>query len=230
MAQTRKSQKSAQRAITPVDSESAIPLAMLTGSTAKDKTNGDRPKHQRKVGNVATEPEQLAPVKKAVGRPKRQHNEVDEAATVESEQLAPTKKARVTCTTDPNTPRLQSPARRSNRARTQTLPGAQAAQKRKQRTKEEIAADKAKADAEKKKWEELTKENHRALEQMDIHEDISRAETAIRTIRTFGDLNRDSEMDGEEFVGFNNIASSDSDTDGHTEDPVNLKVRYLYQF
>jgi hypothetical protein len=65
---------------------------------------------------------------------------------------------------------------------------------------------------------------------MDIHEDISRTETAIRTIRTFGDLNRDSETDGEEFIGFNNIASSDSDTDSHTEDPVNLKVRYLYQF
>src|SRR5260370_32783311 len=124
MAHTRKSaQKSSQHAITPVNS--AIPLATLTGGTAKGKTNGGRPKHQLDVGNAATEPEQLAPVKKAVDRPKRQHSEVDEVATVGSEQLSLTKKARVTHTSDSNTSRLQSPARRSNRAHIQTLPGAQ---------------------------------------------------------------------------------------------------------
>ena len=51
-----------------------------------------------------------------------------------------------------------------------------------------MAADKAKADAEKKEKEELMQENHHKMAQMDIDEDIDRAETAAQTIRTFAKL------------------------------------------
>lgn len=65
--------------------------------------------------------------------------------------------------------------------------------------------------------------------QIDINKDIDRAETAARTIRTFDDLERDSET-GEEFEGYNDISQgedSDPDSDGQTND---LKVRYFSQF
>jgi hypothetical protein len=54
-------------------------------------------------------------------------------------------------------------------------------QKRKRRTKAEIVADQAKAETEKKCMEELTKDNNRAMVQMDIDEDIDRTDTANRT-------------------------------------------------
>jgi hypothetical protein len=115
-----------------------------------------------------------------------------------------------------------------NQARSKTAAAA-ATQKRKRRTKDEIAADNARADAEKKRQKELTEENHRVVAQMDINEDIDRAETAAQTIRTFGDLERDSET-GEEFEGYNDVSQgedSDPDSDGQTND---LKVRYFSQF
>jgi hypothetical protein len=67
------------------------------------------------------------------------------------------------------------------------------------------------------------------MEQMNLNDDIEREETAVRTIRTFGDLDRDS---GEEFVGFDDILGEDSDpdSDSHAEETVNLKVRYPSQF
>jgi hypothetical protein len=167
--------------------------------------------------------EQPAPGKKAktaVSKSKRQR-EVDDPPTVESEQGA-TKKTRVGKDPNVSEPRTPcAPARRSGRAHTTTLT---APPKRKRRTKEEIAADKAKAEQEKKRLEELALENHRAMVQMDVDEDIDRVETAARTIRTFGDLEDDS---GEEFIGHAEVEDSESESDCKAEDALMLKVRYL---
>ena len=104
-------------------------------------------------------------------------------------------------------------------------------QKRKRRTKAEIAADQAKAEMEKKQTEELTKKKNQKMEQMDINEDIDRAYTADRMIRTFSDLNHSSESGGEEFVGYNEVSSDDSesDMDDGPADDVVTKVRFPSQ-
>jgi len=83
--------------------------------------------------------------------------------------------------------------------------------------------DKAKADAEKKEKEECTQENHCKMVQMDINEDIDRAETAAQTIRTFVELEDES---SEEFVGYTAIEDSKSESDRGAEDMLSLKVRF----
>jgi len=60
--------------------------------------------------------------------------------------------------------------------------------------------------------------------QMDVDEDIDRAETAARTIRTFGDLEDDS---GEEFIGYAEVEDSESESDSEAQDALMLKVRLL---
>jgi len=94
--------------------------------------------------------EQPAPGKKAktaVSKSKRQCK-VDNPPTVESEQVVATKKTRTGKDPKVSEPRApHTPARCSGRAHTTTLT---APPKRKRRTKEEIAADKAKADQEKR--------------------------------------------------------------------------------
>jgi hypothetical protein len=80
----------------------------------------------------------------------------------------------------------------------------------------------------------LTQEKHRAMAQMDIDEDVDRAEMAARTV-SFADLDRKTESGVEEFVGYNSVSSSDdsdlgSDAHAHAEVPVKLKVRLLSQF
>jgi len=82
--------------------------------------------------------------------------------------------------------------------------------------------DKAKADAEKKQ-KELMQENYHKMAQMDINEDVDRAETAARTIRTFTELEDES---GEEFVGYAAVEDSESESDGRAEDALTLKVRF----
>ena len=94
-------------------------------------------------------------------------------------------------------------------------------------------ADKAEAEVEKKQKEELIKQNHREMMRMDIGEVIDRAEMAAQTVRTFADLERKTESDVEEFVGYLNVSSSgdsDSDSNGHAENAVKLKVSFLGQF
>lgn len=86
-----------------------------------------------------------------------------------------------------------------------------------------MAADKATADAEKKKLEDAAKENQLAMEKMDIDKDNYRAEVAARTIRTFNDLDDDS---GEEFIGYANVKGSDSESDGEVHNALLLKVRF----
>ena len=77
-----------------------------------------------------------------------------------------------------------------------------------------MAADKAKGDAEKKEKEELTQENVCKMAQMDIDEDIDRAETAAQTIRTFAKLEDES---SEEFVGYADVEDPDVELDGGAE-------------
>lgn len=132
-------------------------------------------------------------------------------------QVVTTKKARTQQAPEVSKP--QAPARRSVRAHATALT---APPKRKRRTKEEIAADKAKAEAEKKQLEELAQQNHRAMVQMDITEDIDRVETTAQTIRTFNDLEDNS---GEEFIGY--VEVEDSESDDEAEDSLTLKVRFL---
>lgn len=166
------------------------------------------------------EEEQPAPGNKGkntVSKTKRQR-EVDNVPTIEPEQVVATKKTRTA--KGPKASEPQASVRRSDRAHPTTLA---APPKRKRRTKAEIEADKAKADAEKKRKEELAEENQRALAQMDIDEDIDRAEAATRTIKTFTKLEDDS---GEEFVGYAEVEDSESEPDGDAEDALTLKVRF----
>ena len=86
-------------------------------------------------------------------------------------------------------------------------------EKRKRRTREEIAAAKAEADKNKQRLNELTEEADKRLDmqrvQMDVDEDNQRKEEAARTIHRFSDLeNRASDSEGEEFVGFEEVSSS----------------------
>jgi hypothetical protein len=92
-----------------------------------------------------------------------------------------------------------------------------------QQTKDEIAADNAKADAEKRRQEELIKENHCTMVQMDIDKDTNRAQTVTRTIRTFADIEGDSK---EVFVGYEDISSGEDSDSGLAKDTLTLKVRF----
>ena len=62
------------------------------------------------------------------------------------------------------------------------------------------------------------------MAQMDINEDLDRAETATQTIRTFSDHEDHS---GEESVEYGDIEESESELDGKAEEALKLKVRFL---
>jgi hypothetical protein len=195
-----------------------------TRTTAKSKTS-------HTANDTSTvESEQCAPAKNGKpsdGMPKRQRD-VDATAAAEEKQAAPTKKPRTAPKQAKDKPDVST--RRSGRAQTKAPA---APQRRKRRTPEEMAADKAKAEAKKRQQEELTQQNHRTMAQMDIDEDIDRAETAAQTVRTFADLNHDTESGVEEFVGYNSVSGSDDSdpgSDGHPEVPLQLEVRLLHQF
>lgn len=181
------------------------------------------------------QPAQAKRVRTTTSNPKRQRK-VDNAASAETELAAPTKKAKTAPKKMTTTPKKKKDMNISPRRSNRTQANAPATpQRRKRRTKEEIAADKAKADAEKRQKEELIKQNRQEMMQMDIDEDIDRAETAAQTIRTFADLDRKTESDSdvEEFVGYLDVSSSgdsDSDSNDHAENAVKLKVSFLGQF
>lgn len=244
MARTRDSSQAhkdsdVQHAGTPANSN--IPPT----STQKGATKAaPKSKRSREVNNNAvTELEQPAPAKKpktTISKPKRQREADTTGTEPELEQTVPMKKAKTTPrnlmdNAQVSVAKSQAPARRhSNRAQTK-VPSASTTEKRKRRTKAEIAADKAKADAEKRRKDELTEENRRTMIQMDVEEDINRAEAVAKTIRTFADLERNTESSGEEFAGFNDIGSQDSHSDsdrepdghgGEDSDPVKLKVSF----
>lgn len=114
------------------------------------------------------------------------------------------------------------PARRSVHTGTtiQTPP-----KKRKRRTKAQILADKAKANAEKLQLKEQARKNEEEMRMMDIEEDISQAGNKAHTFRKFSDIENES---GEEFVGYNDIKGSGSEAESDSEDAVTLKVRMEY--
>ena len=195
-----------------------------------NKTTARKAKHSRKVDDTTDlKSEQSVPAKKAkttVGRAKCQHEGDDTTvADFEQSQTVPTKKVKTAPTNTKKTEtNSQSGAQRSSQPRT-TTPKMTTA-KRAQRTKEEIATDKAKAEVEKIQQKQLTEEKHQAMIQMDAKEGTNRAETAARAIRTFSDFDHDSA--GEEFVGYKEVLSghNSDESESHSEDTATLKVRF----
>lgn len=86
--------------------------------------------------------------------------------------------------------------------------------KRKRRTKAEMLADKAKAEADRLQLQEEAKRNQERMVMMDIEEDVSRVGATVQIIRKFADIENDSGL--EEFPGYHDIAS-DSDTGSEVE-------------
>jgi hypothetical protein len=190
--------------------------------------------HELEASNIAViEPEQPFPTIEANTRSRKskRQRKTDNAIVMESEQPVITKKSKTIPTRTETTPETQpqSPIRRSGRNQPKT---AVVTQRRKRRTKAEIAADKAKKELGKKQLEERAEENNQAMIQMDVKEDIDRANTIAQTVRTFADLEHDTESNGEEFVGYNEVSdgdTSESDSDDHHHgDTVKLKVRFLH--
>jgi hypothetical protein len=185
----------------------------------------DKNKRSRDKDDTATGmAEQLAAttkkVKTASTKPKRSRDTEDNI-TLENEQPGPAKKAKTMATKSQKAlevPLAQSPGRRSARKKSQTP---KVTQKRKRRTKAEMEADAAKAEEDRQQKEKLTKETNLAMEQMNISEDINRKATAALTIRKFNDLERDSQSDGEEFIGYNDVLGSEDGLDSDGE-PVQV--------
>jgi len=186
------------------------------------KTTVSRSKCPREADDIAITDLEPAPAKKAkstVSKARRQ-GKANDTAIPDTEQAIPTKKVKTIPEKAENP--SQPGARHSSQAQTKT-PKATTA-RRTQCTKEEIAAAKAEAEAEKERGEQLTKENHQVMMRMDANEDINRVETAAQAIRTFSDLNHD--LSGEEFIGYEEISSGE-DSDIQSEDAETLKVRFL---
>jgi hypothetical protein len=119
---------------------------------------------------------------------------------------------------------VQTPAVPTHRSVRPQVKMSEAGKKRKRRTKAEIEADKAKAEEEKKKREELIAETHRVMEQINVDEDINRAVATTQAIRTFAELDTDSES-GEEFVGIDEISSDENDEDEDTDTNEAVEVK-----
>ena len=225
MAHTQDPRETTRRTKAPANPHT--PPAPAQKGATKTAPRGKRSHEADDTATVALEqPAQAKRVRTTASNPKRQR-EVDNTTSVATELAPPTKKTKMAPKKKKDT--NLSP-RRSNRTQT-SVPAAP--QRRKRRTREEIVADKAKADAEKRQKEELIKLNRHAMMRMDIDEDVNRAETAAKTIRTFADLDRRTESDVEEFVGYLNVSSSgdsDSNSNGHAENTGKLKVRFLGQF
>ena len=142
----------------------------------------------------------------------------------------PTKKAKMTVTKSQKsieTPATQSPTQQSARNKTQAPT---VTQKRKWRSKAEMEADAAKVEEDRQQKEELIKEKNLAMEQMNVNENNNRKATAAQTIQKFSDLEHDLQLDGEEFLGYNEVSGSEDGSDSD-EEPVNnariLKVSWF---
>jgi hypothetical protein len=101
-------------------------------------------------------------------------------------------------------------------------------EKRKRRTKAELEAAKAAADNIKKLKAKEAEKAQQCLAQMDIDNDVERAQTAADTIRRLSDvhvaMSNASDLDCEEFVGYNEVSSSSAD---ESEDVENLEVSFF---
>ncbi|KAF8157499.1 hypothetical protein BJ912DRAFT_1070237 [Pholiota molesta] len=167
---------------------------------------------------------------KITSKAKRTLDTVSGTTAIELEQPRQSKKPRTTVkeTAAVPTPGLPSPqaARRSTRttANTKALAGGQ---KRKRRTKAEIAADNAAAETERQRLEEVANEKKRKIVQMDLQEDINRMETEARVIRKFSDLDHGLELSEEEFDGYNDVLGSSSSEDAPEDDFLALKRKNI---
>jgi len=130
-----------------------------------------------------------------------------EETVVELEQ-APAKKAKVPTTDTQPGPRRSGRSPKPN--------GKGVIEKRKRRTKAEVQAAKAAAEEAKKKKEEEHKEVTQRLEQMDVDDIEDRAQKMNRRLSDVE--SNDGSDGGEEFVGFNEVASSSSnESEGDNE-------------
>lgn len=93
-----------------------------------------------------------------------------------------------------------------------------------------MEADAAKVEEDRQQKEELIKEKNLAMEQMNVNENNNRKATAAQTIQKFSDLEHDLQLDGEEFLGYNEVSGSEDGSDSD-EEPVNnariLKVSWF---
>ena len=142
--------------------------------------------------------------------------------TIIESKPAPAKRAKVPTTI----PDIQPGVRRSRRS--PKLNGKVIIGKRKRRTKAEIEAANAAADNAIKQLAEEAKKAQQCLAQMDIDNDVERVETAANTIRRISDvhmaMSNTSDLDCEEFVGYNEVSSSSAD---ESEDVENLEVSFF---
>lgn len=164
------------------------------------------------AANPAADGKAAAPGHKTTG--KRTREPVD--ATLES---GPTPAKKAKALTSKPTPEAE--VRRSARGRKPTTKAAP--HKRVRRTPDEIEAAKAAVEEAKKQKVANAEEAQRRLAQMDIDDDADRARSAANTIRRLSDIA--AESDGEEFVGFNEVSSSSSSSDG--SEPEDIQVSLL---
>jgi hypothetical protein len=192
----------------------------VTNATLRQPTIAKKAsvKHQQELADTTVVAEPLPAKKAKMNLKTKRQREEDDAVAVESEQAVGAKKSKTALTKSPTA--LQSP-RQTGRKQTKSAKAPGPVKKR--RTKEEVAADKAKKAAEKMALEELTKQKDLAMKRMDIREDIDRAKMATKTVRTFMDLDHNTASDAEEFVGYNE-ASSEDESDAIS--PTNLKVSF----
>jgi hypothetical protein len=147
----------------------------------------------------------------------------DSEDTVVESKSAPAKKAKVV------TERLdiQPAVRRSGRS---PKPNGKAIiQKQKRRTKAEVQAAKAAAEEAKQQKAEADQEAKEHMVQMNIDDDVERAQTAAKTIRRLSDvaINNATDLDEEEFVGFHDVSSTSTD---ESEDNEDLEVSQINWF
>ncbi|KAF9538822.1 hypothetical protein CPC08DRAFT_771069 [Agrocybe pediades] len=145
----------------------------------------------------------VKPLKKPVGRPKRQRSSttVDKPVT---EDQPPPKKAR-------GRPKAAASA---NPATEPVNVGISPVPKRKRRTKEEMLADAAKAEEEMRRKEELARDTLHRMQQMNARDSARRTTEAQQIIRTY-DQQRDLERsDAEEFPGYNDVRGSSAELEG----------------
>lgn len=151
------------------------------------------------------------------GKPRGKHVREAEETVTEPEH-APAKKARVVSENSDTQPNL----RRSGRSPKPN--GKVAGARRKRRTKAEMEAARAATEEAKKQKEEAAKEANRRMAQMDIDDDFSRARTVAKTVRRISDIamNNASDLEGEEFIGFNEVSSTSAD-ESESED-LNISI------
>lgn len=154
----------------------------------------------------------IPPVTKKTGRGKRVHE-------LEDTEGAPKKKAKVV-NTNPDT---QPGPRRSTRSPKPNGKGV--IEKKTRRSKAEVQEAKAAIEEAKKRKEEEAREAMERLARMDIDNDNDRAQTAAKIIRRLSDVGlNDASDSGEEFVGFDEVSSTESTSADESKDTDALKV------